>query len=477
MSRLVESRAMTAVALALFVAAHTLGSGQVSGQIQSSPVTIGVGDVVKVSIIGVDEAQSLTVMEDGAVSGVPFGNVKIAGLTVDQASHLLAEKSKKYIVNPAVFVTIDKRKETFLTVVAANSGTERVPWTKSTDLRSVLAIGDVGKDTDKLEVHLFRQGNEILVENVEDLLSGSKSSKNPLLLPDDVVTIALKPTLRIWVTSGFNAPGPIQMYKGATLSDAVASAGGFLSHSVDVSTLYPPEYDQKTKLQVIRGGQVTEFNTADVLAMSKFELQAGDTLSVRTPLVLKVDIAGQVIEPGPKSTLDEATLLDIVVKSKGPTQFGTLKNVLVFRGADVYQVDLTAAYSGKTEKRFPIKNGDLILVQENKAFVTVIGDVRQPGKYPVKDDETVHLSDALTKAGGLLVSGTLRRVMIARPNSDGKFEVKEVDLDAFLKGGDGSANPLLQPGDFVLFSQAKVSSGETFLRLLPLVYVLPTIIK
>jgi protein involved in polysaccharide export with SLBB domain len=151
---------------------------------------------------------------------------------------------------------------------------------------------------------------------------------------------------------------------------------------------------------------------------------------------------------------------------------GTLENVLILRGTAAYSVNLVDRYRGSAGERFTLQNGDLVIVQENRREVTVLGDVRNPGKFLIKDGEPYRLADALAQAEGLQTNGTLRRIMIARRGEGNKIEVIEVNLDEFLKGGLAGSNPELKPGDFVLFSQSRGITADTFIRLLPVAVLL-----
>jgi protein involved in polysaccharide export with SLBB domain len=81
--------------------------------------------------------------------------------------------------------------------------------------------------------------------------------------------------------------------------------------------------------------------------------------------------------------------------------------------------------------------------------------VANAGKYLFKDGERLRVTDALAAAGGLASRGTMRRVYLVHPTPDGRTTVTMFHLDDYLKNGDLSANPEIQPGDSLFFGQPK----------------------
>ena len=63
------------------------------------------GDVLEIVILGEDElARTLMVMHNGTISFPLVGEVKVAGLTTDQASSVLAQRLERYFVHPVVSI-------------------------------------------------------------------------------------------------------------------------------------------------------------------------------------------------------------------------------------------------------------------------------------------------------------------------------------------------------------------------------------
>ncbi|HEU4754442.1 MAG TPA: SLBB domain-containing protein, partial [Armatimonadota bacterium] len=94
-----------------------------------------------------------------------------------------------------------------------------------------------------------------------------------------------------------------------------------------------------------------------------------------------------------------------------------------------------------------VEPGDLIVVLEarvERALVTVVGEVAQPGTYDLAPGMT--LLEALTRAGGATPKADLKRVGLARAGE----QIQSIDVDALLKGARQGPSIPLQPGDTLL---------------------------
>jgi hypothetical protein len=94
-------------------------------------------------------------------------------------------------------------------------------------------------------------------------------------------------------------------------------------------------------------------------------------------------------------------------------------------------------------------------VDENSRFFFVFGTTKKNGRFLMEDGKSYHAADALAVAGGLSSPGSMRHIVLYRPNPNGKPTIKEFNLDEFLKDGNPPSNPEILPGDALLFSEPK----------------------
>jgi len=95
-----------------------------------------------------------------------------------------------------------------------------------------------------------------------------------------------------------------------------------------------------------------------------------------------------------------------------------------------------------------------ITVEEYAAReVSIEGQVRNPGRYPLPIESTMTVVDLVIKAGGLTDIAKGTAVTITRTSPDGQKTTYSVDVESIIKGKK-PANPndsslQLQPGDIV----------------------------
>ena len=98
---------------------------------------------------------------------------------------------------------------------------------------------------------------------------------------------------------------------------------------------------------------------------------------------------------------------------------------------------------------------DILLINVN-----LWGHVQRPGIYSIPS--SYGLVDLISSAGGPLTSARLSEVRIIRSNQ----EVIKVDVEQYIKTGDSTLLPVLQPGDTIVVSG---SIGDIFARMLGIV--------
>ena len=85
--------------------------------------------------------------------------------------------------------------------------------------------------------------------------------------------------------------------------------------------------------------------------------------------------------------------------------------------------------------------------------VSIQGQVRSPGRYPLPIETSMTVLELVTKAGGFTDTAKGTAVNITRITTDGKKQVFTIDVDSLIKGRDkasiGDNSLMLQPGDIV----------------------------
>ncbi len=95
-----------------------------------------------------------------------------------------------------------------------------------------------------------------------------------------------------------------------------------------------------------------------------------------------------------------------------------------------------------------------------KNFVTVMGEVGQPGTYAIPEGQTFNVVEALAAAGDMTIFGMRNKVRVIRPDGNGKFKTVTLNLDN--RNVADSPYYQLQPNDriYVTPNKAKTKSAS-----------------
>jgi protein involved in polysaccharide export with SLBB domain len=167
---------------------------------------------------------------------------------------------------------------------------------------------------------------------------------------------------------------------------------------------------------------------------------------------VRVYVVGDVQRPGAYDVSSLSTPLNALYAAGGPTSVGSLRIARHYRGKElIREVDLydflLHGVRPDTEK---LEAGDTILVSPVGRQVTVVGMVKRPAIYELKDE--TKLSDVLNDAGGVLASAALTRITIERIEPQGHRTTLNLNLsegstaESFRKELDAFA---VQDGDWV----------------------------
>jgi len=175
---------------------------------------------------------------------------------------------------------------------------------------------------------------------------------------------------------------------------------------------------------------------------------------LRTILVY---VVGNARRPGAYTVSSLATLVNALLVSGGPSNTGSMRNIEVRRNGkvittfDMYDMLL----KGDTANDIRLMPGDVIFIGEVGPLVGVVGNVKRPGLYEIK--ERIKLGDLIDMAGGLTGQSFKGRVQIMRVEDRRYLTLVEGDLDTL--GADFMQKFAVQDGDIVrLFPVARSTS-------------------
>ena len=168
---------------------------------------------------------------------------------------------------------------------------------------------------------------------------------------------------------------------------------------------------------------------------------------------LRIQVLGEVAQPGAYTVSPSATLFSALYYFNGPTTSGSLRDVQLIRGGkkiasiDFYDYLLT----GKKPNDQKLQLDDVIFIPRRLKTVSIQGEINRNGIYELRPKES--LVDLISMAGDLKITAYLDRAQIDRIVS---FEDRaklgmdrmytDVNLEEALKSEDGFP---LQDGDIM----------------------------
>ena len=127
----------------------------------------------------------------------------------------------------------------------------------------------------------------------------------------------------------------------------------------------------------------------------------------------QIYVTGDVVRPGSYRISSAATALTALYASLGPSDNGSLRNILIRRGATVDTLDVyDYLLNGNTLHDVRLNNGDLVFVPIHGPRVRIVGEIARPATYEIEPRET--LADAIRFAGGFRATAARQRVQIER---------------------------------------------------------------
>lgn len=435
---------------------------------QSEPLKLKPGDVVFVTVYGRAEyTGDYQVASDGSISGRGFGSVVVANLTLAEAQSAVRKALLKVLRHPLVNISLRDQKPFYVSVVGARHPSGSIPHTPGMTLRHLIAICELPLDPDLLEATLYRVGEPPRSIDLVKLLRSDSQEWNGPILANDLLVIQPLRYVRVWVGGEVITSGDVKIREGGDLAQAISNSGG-------PRALHG--FADELEVRVKRGDQVYTYTLAQAMGGS-ISLQDGDRILLVGPEYITVTVGGKVREPGIQTLRAGGGIQEAIARAKGVTENATLSSVLIYRNGSVLTADETATLFGEPRQNVTLHHNDIVYVRENRNVVYVLGNVSKPGRYAIPDGQIYRATNALADAEGLTEKGTLRRVHLARIGQDGAVAITQFHLDEFLKGGNDSANPVLKPGDILLFTEPKGITIDTINRFVSALFFLDTIIK
>ncbi|HVK99023.1 MAG TPA: SLBB domain-containing protein, partial [Dongiaceae bacterium] len=255
---------------------------------------VGPGDTFVVQLYGKDNAShSLSVSREGMIQLPDIGPIALAGLKFSEAQGVIERTIAEQMIGVKCSVTMGALRtvRVFVLGEAAQPGSYIVS-SLSTMTNALFASGGIMPIGSLRNIQLKRQGEVVTTLDLYDLLLSGDTRDDARLLPGDVIFIPPVGTT-VAVSGEVRRPGIYEIKGEKNAGDLIRLAGGFLP------TAYPPA----SRIERISGqGERTVVNIDLARAEGKgLPVKTGDMIRVYSVLDTMeniVTVSGHVKRPG-----------------------------------------------------------------------------------------------------------------------------------------------------------------------------------
>ncbi len=422
--------------------------------------TLGPTDEINISVYGVQQYDgNHTVSPEGFVSIPNVGQVKVAGLTIEDAT-LRLKTAMGTSVYPylrsggsRLSVTLAKIRTIRVNVIGSNFPGNFNVSSLSTVFNALYLAGGPNAFGSFREIELLRNGKlERKIDLYRFLLNGDQSD-NIGLKDNDVIRI---PTYkkRVEVQGQVKRPGIFEVVPGETFADVLAFASGFTdtAYRADIRVFQRSDRERRVADLVADQYGVYVPQSGDVFVVSK----------LLNRFVNRVTITGAVFRPDVYALTPGLKVSDLIRKADGLREDAYTGRAHVLRleedlNRSIVPFDIQKALANDPLHNIVLKREDEVLitsVQELRGTfkVTIQGEVRLPGQYDYVTNLTI--KDLILQAGGFTdaayknieISRLLKRDSIAITDNR-SADLISVQIDGDLQSTTG--NIPLQPYDVI----------------------------
>lgn len=249
-------------------------------------LTSAPGDGVAASDVGaaVTPSSGFTVDHTGQIQFPYAGEIKVAGMTEDQARRTLTKKLAHYIRDPRVTLRVKsyRSKRVYVDGEVRTPGLQAIDDIPMTLTEAINRAGGFLPTADQSQILLSRNGQTFRI-SLPELVQNNVNPNSIMLASGDVVRVVSREDSKVFVSGEVNAPRALTMRNGRlTLNEALGETGGISPVSGDASQVYVIRRteDQPTVYRL-------DANAPGAMALAEgFELQPKDVIYVAaTPLM------------------------------------------------------------------------------------------------------------------------------------------------------------------------------------------------
>lgn len=282
---------------------------------------LDVGDALNIQLVGQkDDIYDALVNRQGSINLKDVGQVRIAGLTLNEASNIIKSKVAGTYIGTNAFITLSSIRDVNVLVTgnSKNPGIYTLSG-NSNILHAISASGGINEYGSYREINLIR--DDIVIESLDvyDLLINGRYNLKKRLRSGDVIFVESRKNI-VTIDGAVNRPAKYEVKDEQNLNSIINYANG-LKRTADV---------QNISLERLLDGSLKTIPIVNKSQFEKITALDGDLIYIREFPYREAKISGAVLKPGKYTMALGETLQDLVQKAGGYS-----KNAYVF-GA-IYQ--------------------------------------------------------------------------------------------------------------------------------------------
>ncbi|RMH55699.1 MAG: hypothetical protein D6679_11190 [Candidatus Hydrogenedentota bacterium] len=333
-------------------------------------VKIRPGDLVDVFVWGQDALSGkMRVAKDGSIVVRLAGSVRIAGLTVDEAADLITTRLRRYLLQPAVTVSIAEPAGKDILVVGEVEHPGPVAINRPTTLLDVLVQAGWKKKTADLGIVRIARRDTTIVCDIESVLKGRDLEQNISVEPGDIIVVPSREQ-RISLLGAFKNPGRYSFSSRRSLR---------VKDLLLESSMWTPKADIAKAFILHPDGAL---DPCDINALwfrgdatQDKVLRNDDSLVIPELKEIGVYILGKVSRPGLYTRAESFNLMQALTMAVPSTFSSRMYDIRVVRGwpdhPTVFRIDAKKLLEGDTSQNLMLEQGDVIYVPEGPISYTL----------------------------------------------------------------------------------------------------------
>ena len=424
---------------------------------------LGTNDELLIDVSGLyDVNYKLKVSPEGKIRIPNAGLIKVGGMTIEKATNEIRSVLSRYYTGTTtgetkVNVSLGNIRSIRVSIVgeAAVPGTYTLP-SLATVFNAVYACGGPGQIGSMRDIKVVRDGKTIAnVDFYQFLMTGNL--KNNIGLQDNDVIIIESNKSRVIVDGAINRRGIYEVLPGESLKELLNYAGGYREDANrTVVSVFRYSETERTVIDIPEQYAATSLiKSGDSIFIAKIENLYGN----------RVELSGAVYRPGGYAIDADLTVRQLIERAGGVLDDAFVNMATIIRQQknqipQIISFNLGKILRGESQD-IALQRNDSLKVDFVKdfmeeQFVSIAGEVIEPGEYPL--NKMITVKDLIYQAKGFTEKASTENIQLIRIIKDpSKMEGGNrksfnigFKLDKDLNIEEGTGDMVLENGDMVI---------------------------